>query len=94
MKLTREEIEQVAELAHIALGEDEIIELHNQFNDFIQFVETINDINTDDVEPTYYLLPLKNVWRPDQHHQPLAPDEVFHNTHEHDGGFFKVPRIL
>lgn len=94
MKLTQEEVRQVAVLARLALDEDEFGELYDQFNDLLEFVETINNIDTENVEPTYYVLQLQNVWRSDEAHQPLAPDDVFPDTQDCDGSFFKVPRIL
>jgi aspartyl/glutamyl-tRNA(Asn/Gln) amidotransferase C subunit len=66
----------------------------DEFNEVLEFVETINNIDTENVEPTYYLLPLQNVWRSDEAHQPLAPEDVFRDTPERDGSYFKVPRIL
>ncbi|MEG3068775.1 MAG: Asp-tRNA(Asn)/Glu-tRNA(Gln) amidotransferase subunit GatC [Syntrophaceticus schinkii] len=94
MKLAREEVRQVAVLAHLALDEDEFDELCDEFNEVLEFVETINNIDTENVEPTYYLLPLQNVWRSDEAHQPLALEDVFRDTPERDGSYFKVPRIL
>jgi aspartyl-tRNA(Asn)/glutamyl-tRNA(Gln) amidotransferase subunit C len=94
MKLAREEVRQVAVLAHLALDEDEFDELYDEFNEVLEFVETINNIDTENVEPTYYLLPLQNVWRSDEAHQPLAPEDVFRDTPERDDSYFKVPRIL
>ncbi|MGB4503647.1 MAG: Asp-tRNA(Asn)/Glu-tRNA(Gln) amidotransferase subunit GatC [Syntrophaceticus sp.] len=94
MKLTREEVRQVAVIARLALDEDEFDELYDEFNEVLEFVETINNIDTENVEPTFYLLPLQNVWRPDEPHQPLAIDDVLLNAPDHDGSFFRVPRIL
>ncbi|HHV35433.1 MAG TPA: Asp-tRNA(Asn)/Glu-tRNA(Gln) amidotransferase subunit GatC [Syntrophomonadaceae bacterium] len=94
MKLTREEVRQVAVLARLALNEEEFNELYGKFNEVLEFVETINNIDTENVEPTYYLMPVQNVWRSDEAHQPLAPEDVFLDAPERDGSFFKVPRIL
>ncbi|HBI27123.1 MAG: Asp-tRNA(Asn)/Glu-tRNA(Gln) amidotransferase subunit GatC [Syntrophaceticus sp.] len=95
MVLTREDLKQVAMLAQIELDEAESNELHSQLNDLLQYVGSIDSIDTENVEPTFYLLPLKNVWRLDEDSQPpLAPDYVFQNAPGHERGFFKVPRIL
>lgn len=95
MILTREDLKQIAVLAQIALDEAENDKLHSQLNDLLYFVDSIDNIDTEKVEPTFYLLPLQNVWRLDEDgHRPLAPDDVFQNAPEHERGFFKVPRIL
>ncbi|HHW28858.1 MAG TPA: Asp-tRNA(Asn)/Glu-tRNA(Gln) amidotransferase subunit GatC [Syntrophomonadaceae bacterium] len=95
MALSRKDMEELAVLAQIAFDEEELTDLQGQLNNLLQYVETINEIDTENVEPTFYLLPLQNVWRQDEDgHQPLAPEEVFQNAPEHERGFFKVPRIL
>ena len=95
MALSRKDMEELAVLAQIAFDEEELTDLQGQLNNLLQYVETINEIDTENVEPTFYLLPLQNVWRQDEDgHQRLAPEEVFQNAPEHERGFFKVPRIL
>ncbi len=94
MRLTREEMSQVATLAHLAISEDEFEALYDGFNEMLGLVETVRQVDTEGVEPTFYLLPLQNVWRDDEAHQPLTEEDVFNNTAEHEGPYFKVPRIL
>ncbi|MFY9139855.1 MAG: Asp-tRNA(Asn)/Glu-tRNA(Gln) amidotransferase subunit GatC [Thermacetogeniaceae bacterium] len=95
MVLSRKDMEELAVLAQIALDEEELADLQSQLNNLLRYVETINEIDTENVEPTFYLLPLQNVWRQDEDgRQPLAAEEVFQNALEQERGFFKVPRIL
>jgi len=95
MIATRDDVEKAAAQAQLELSEEEIIELRRQINDLLEDVQALDDIDTENVQPAFYLLPLQNVWRLDEDgRRPLAPEEVFRNAPEQERGFFKVPRIL
>jgi aspartyl-tRNA(Asn)/glutamyl-tRNA(Gln) amidotransferase subunit C len=95
MIATRDDVEKAAAQAQLELSEEEIIELRRQIDDLLEHVQALDDIDTENVQPAFYLLPLQNVWRLDEDgRRPLAPEEVFRNAPEHERGFFKVPRIL
>jgi len=81
-------------LARIALTEEEVNLFSAQLSAILDYVEKINEVETEGVEPTFYLHPIQNVWRSDQQQRPLAPEETFANAAECDGNYFRVPRIL
>lgn len=94
MKLSREEVQDVAMLARIALTGKEVDEFSAQLSAILDYVGKIDGLDTEGVEPTFYIHPIQNVWRPDEQHRPLAAEETFANTVECDGNYFRVPRIL
>lgn len=94
MKLTKKEVEHVAMLARLSLSEEEIDSFRAQLSSILDYAEKINSIDTNDVEPTYHVLPLTNVWREDEQHTPLSQEDVFGNAPQRDGNYFRVPRIL
>ncbi len=94
MKLSRKEVEHVAMLARLSLRDDEIEEVGAQLSSILEFVEKINRIDTEGVEPTYHVLPIKNVWRQDEQRPPLVQEDTFSNAPQREGSYFRVPRIL
>ncbi len=94
MKLSREEVEHVAMLARLALNDREKEEFRAQLSSILEYAEMISCLDTAHVEPTYHVLPLQNVSRPDEAREFLTWQEVLGNAPDRAGGYFKVPRIL
>ncbi|MGB9792150.1 MAG: Asp-tRNA(Asn)/Glu-tRNA(Gln) amidotransferase subunit GatC [Thermacetogeniaceae bacterium] len=94
MKLTREEVEHVALLARLALSEEEKEQFRVQLSSVLEYAEIINRLDTEKVPPTYHILPIQNVERPDEVHETLSLEETFQNAPQREGNFFKVPRII
>ena len=66
MALTEEQIKHIAKLAKIELKGDEIQSLSRDMNDIIEFVEQLNQLNTDGVPETSQVTGLENVLRADE----------------------------
>jgi aspartyl-tRNA(Asn)/glutamyl-tRNA(Gln) amidotransferase subunit C len=94
VKLTMKEVEHVALLARLALSEDEKERYRAQMSSILEYADRINQLDTTAVAPTYHVLPLQNVSRPDQRGTTLTQEEVLQNAPDRDGSYFKVPRIL
>lgn len=94
MKLSREEVEHVAMLARLALSGEEINKFGSQLSSILEYAEKINSIDTEGVDPTYHVLPIKNVWRDDEQHPSLVQEDTLGNAPQRDGNYFRVPRIL
>jgi aspartyl-tRNA(Asn)/glutamyl-tRNA(Gln) amidotransferase subunit C len=54
----------------------------------------MNELNTDGVEPLAHCLPINNVFREDIVKESLGTEKTLANAPQHDGPFFKVPKIL
>jgi len=94
MKLSREEVEHVALLARLDLKEEEKERFRAQLSSILEYAEMLNRLDTNNVDPTYHVLPLQNVSRPDEARESLLREEVLRNAPERVAGYFKVPRIL
>jgi aspartyl-tRNA(Asn)/glutamyl-tRNA(Gln) amidotransferase subunit C len=92
--ITRADVEHVAQLARLALDEDELEQFTRELGVILEHAEDVAALDIDDVEPTAHPLPLVNVVRPDQAHQPLPRDEVLAQAPAVEDGRFRVPRIL
>jgi aspartyl-tRNA(Asn)/glutamyl-tRNA(Gln) amidotransferase subunit C len=91
MAITREQVEHVARLAHLALSEEELERLGGQLDAILEAVGKVSELDLTDVEPTSHPLDLVNVWREDDPRPSLRPEEALANAPETEGGFFKVP---
>lgn len=92
--LSKKEVEHVAWLAHIELTEQEKTLFTEQFNEILDYFKKIDEVDTKDVEPTYHVLELNNVFRKDETKPSLPPEEVLKNAPKKENKFFKAPRIV
>jgi aspartyl-tRNA(Asn)/glutamyl-tRNA(Gln) amidotransferase subunit C len=66
----------------------------HQLGDILNYVQKLNELNIDDVEPMKHVLNMVNVLREDKELPSLSREDVLKNAPEHDKEFFKVPRVL
>lgn len=93
-RISREQVEHIAELAHIELTEEEKNLFTEQFNRILEFFEKIGSVNTENVPPTYHVFDLVNVFRKDEVGEPLPKESVLRNAPRREENFFKSPRIV
>jgi aspartyl-tRNA(Asn)/glutamyl-tRNA(Gln) amidotransferase subunit C len=93
-KIDEAQVRKVAKLARLDLTESEVAEFAGQLSAIIDYVEKMNGLDTGDVEPLAHCLPISNVFREDVVRESLGTEKTLANAPEHDGEFFKVPKIL
>jgi aspartyl-tRNA(Asn)/glutamyl-tRNA(Gln) amidotransferase subunit C len=94
MNIDKETIYKVADLARIEIGAHEVKNLQADMNKILTFMEKLNELDTDAVEPLVYMNPEVNVWREDIVIQELPVSEGLKNAALHNEEFFLVPKIL
>ena len=93
-KIDEAQIRKVAKLSRLDLTEAEIREFTGQLSAILDYVEKMNELNTDNVEPLAHCLPVANVFREDFAKESLGTEKVLANAPQSEGEFFKVPKIL
>ena len=93
-KVPIEEVRHIAELAHIELTEEEEEVFTEQFNRILEYFSKIDEVDTEDVPPTYHVLDIVNVYREDEVEGSLGEDKPLRNAPKKEGRFFKSPRIV
>jgi aspartyl-tRNA(Asn)/glutamyl-tRNA(Gln) amidotransferase subunit C len=88
------QVEHVAQLARLALSDEEKQRLTEQLNAILTYMEQLNEVPTENVEPTAHVLDLVNVFRDDLVRQTLSADAALANAPETAQHFFVVPRIV
>ena len=92
--IDRKEVEYVAKLAHIELSEDEKEKFAKELGSIIDFVQKLNELDTNKVLPTYHIVPLKNVMREDKIEESLPQDKALKIAPSKENGHYKVPKII
>ena len=94
MLISDAQVEHVAQLARLALSAEEKRRFTEQLNAILSYMEQLNEVPTDGVEPTAHVLDLVNVFRDDTVQQTLSADAALANAPETAHHFFVVPRIV
>ncbi len=94
MKITRKDVENVALLSRLELGESDIVKFTGQLNAILDYVRLLDKVNTEGVQPTAHVLPLKNVMRADEVKPSLPREDALANAPEQEDGYFKVPKVM
>lgn len=92
--ISGDQVEYVAQLARLALTPEEQQRFTGQLNAILEYMEQLNEVATDDVEPTSHVLDLVNVLRDDTVRKTLTPDEVLANAPATAQRYVVVPRIV
>jgi aspartyl-tRNA(Asn)/glutamyl-tRNA(Gln) amidotransferase subunit C len=93
-RITRADVEHVAQLARLALDDSEMQEIADQLAAILEHAEDIAELDLDDVEPTAHPLPLTTLLRDDEATPTLDRDEVLAAAPATEQDRFRVPRIL
>jgi aspartyl-tRNA(Asn)/glutamyl-tRNA(Gln) amidotransferase subunit C len=94
MKLSREEIVHIALLARLGLSEEELEKFSGQLSHILESFEILQQVNTSDVPPTAYPIPLDNVTREDEVAPSLPQSEILANAPHQEEGWFQVKAVL
>lgn len=94
MSISTEQVASIARLARLDLEEDKQALFAGQFAQILEYMDTLNEVNTDSVEPLYSPVQHGTVYREDEAASHCTREEVLSNAPEEDGTYFVVPRIV
>jgi aspartyl-tRNA(Asn)/glutamyl-tRNA(Gln) amidotransferase subunit C len=94
MRLSRHEVEYVATLARLGLGDDEITTMQDQLSSILEHIAALDELDTEAIPPTAQVIALTNVMRQDVVRASLTRNEVLANAPRQSEGFFEVHAIL
>lgn len=94
MRLTKQDIEGVAHLSRLELSDEEMDKLTGHINRLLENFEKLQELDTENIEPTSHVIPVYNVFREDKSRPSLPPEEVVENGPQVDGECFVVPRVV
>lgn len=94
MSINQHEIEHVAKLARLTLRDDEKQLFTGQMEAILAYVETLNELNTDDIAPTSHAVPMENAFRPDCVTPSIGHDRALANAPDKNETYFRVPPVI
>lgn len=96
MKITKDEVLHVANLARLEISPENIDRFAEQIGQILDYVETLNTVDTDGVRPTSHAISLTNAFREDREIEHLERNAVLKNApdKDEDDGSFLVPKVV
>ena len=92
--ISREDVEHVARLARLALGEADLERMRAELGGILGYIDRLRAVDTSGVEPTSHAVPMLNVMRADETRPCLPQDEALGGAPDRSGDYFRVPRII
>jgi aspartyl-tRNA(Asn)/glutamyl-tRNA(Gln) amidotransferase subunit C len=92
--MTPETVRHLANLARIAISDEETHRLAGELSAIVASVEAVQSVASNDVPPTSHPIPLGNVFREDTIGQTLTTEQALAGAPDHDGSRFRVTAIL
>ena len=87
-------VEKLAHLSRLSFNEEEKKKLLLDMNEILDFVEKLNEMDTDGVEELLYVNDDVNVLRDDEVYQTISKKEALKNATLSDSDFFKVSKVI
>jgi aspartyl-tRNA(Asn)/glutamyl-tRNA(Gln) amidotransferase subunit C len=94
MRLALAQVEHIAELAKLALTNEEKARYQEQLSDILDYAERLQMVDTSSIPPTATVLPLRSVMRPDEPRDSMSRDDVLANAPRAEAGCFRVQAVL
>lgn len=94
MNINEETLKKIAHLSRLELDEKNTDKMLQDMNNMLAFVEKLNEVNTDGVEPLTTMTQEINALRDDVAKQDLTHQQVLQNAPKKDVDYFRVPKVL
>ncbi len=94
MKITKEDVVHVANLARLELSEESIDKFAGQIGEILDHVDSLKRVDTQGVPATSHAISLTNAFRDDDMSEPADRDLSMANAPESEDGSFVVPKII
>lgn len=94
MAVTKNDVEKIAKLAKLKFSDKELEDFTPQINDILGYMEKLNELDTEKVEPLSHPVEQKNVFREDKLKSSITTEEALKNAPSKDEHHFKVPKVI
>jgi aspartyl/glutamyl-tRNA(Asn/Gln) amidotransferase, C subunit len=94
-QISTDEVRALATLSSLLLSDQEIEDLRLDLANILSYVDALQELDTTDVEPTYQVTGLSNVWRDDVvRDDGVSREQLLNLSAEHTSNQIKVPKVL
>lgn len=94
MQIEDKDVLHIAKLARLKLADNELENYKKNLQEILDFADTINHVNTDDIGETIGINENYNVFRKDEIKQESNKDELLSNALSQDEGMFRIPKVI
>ena len=94
MKIDTETVDKIAHLARLEFENEEKEQISKDLNNMLGFIEKLNELDTNHVEPLIYMSDEVQVLREDIVTQLISQNDALKNSPKHDSDYFKVPKVI
>jgi len=94
MKISKDDVIKVSELARLEFKEHELEKFTEQLGNILEYIEQLNELDTDNVVPTSHVLDIATPLREDKVVEWLSIEEVLKNAPESEDDFIVVPQVI
>lgn len=92
--ISEAEVRWIAHLARLEMSDAELAEVRRDLSAIVGYVDQLQQVDTEGVEPLAHTLGLTNVFRDDEPTPSLTPDEILANAPRRGGDFYAVPAVM
>src|SRR5688572_22067787 len=94
MKIDQTTVDHIAHLARLEFEHEAKTEIIKDMNRMLAFVDKLNELDTDNVEPLIYMSDEVNVLREDDIKHEITREEAMKNAPQKDSDYFRVPKVI
>ncbi len=94
MDINEQTLARITHLARLEIDESQKEQMLKELNDMIHWVEKLQEVDTEDVEPLTNMSNEVNAWREDKVQAQITREQALEQAPNKDDQFFKVPKFL
>ena len=94
MEVNNKLIQDIAKLCKLKFDDSSNEKMKEDFKKILSFVDKLNELDTEGIEPLIYLSDEENVLRSDEVSMSTSQEDALKNAPQKDSDYFKVPTVL
>ena len=93
-KIGLKDVQHIANLARLTFDEQEMESYQYQLSRILDYIEKLNQLDTEGVPPTSHVIPIRNVMKPDEKRDLFQREDITANAPSTEQGYFEVPKVI
>ncbi len=94
MKISDDTVAYISSLSKLDVTGEESREIIDELNAFVGYMDILNELDTENVEPISHIIPLKNVMRKDIVENSYKREDILKNAPVKNEEYFVVPKTV